>query len=156
MKLDQLDKKILEAMCKDARKPLRKVAEELGVSEPTLYSRVRSLQRKGIIRQFTVKLDMEMLGYVTNGFVLINVDPAKEEKIVQFLAEIPEIVEIHRLLGENDIMVKIVCKDVSEMRKLLLEKIRELDGVELVKGFLCIKTDKDSYNDLISKFKKEQ
>ncbi|MBS7287954.1 MAG: Lrp/AsnC family transcriptional regulator [Candidatus Freyarchaeota archaeon] len=153
VKLDSLDKKILEAVCKDARKPLRKVAEELGVSEPTLYSRVRSLQRRGVIKQFTVKLDMETLGYITNGFVLINVNPAKEEKIIRFLAEIPEIVEIHRLLGDNDLMVKVVCKDVSEMRKLVLEKIRELDGVELVKGFLSIKTDKDSYDDLISKIK---
>jgi len=155
LKLDVLDKQILESICKDARKPLRKVAEELGVSEPILYSRVRSLQRRGIIKRFTVKLDMELLGYMTKGFVLMNVNPAKEEKIVSVLSEIPEVVEIHRLLGDNDLMVKVICRDVAEMRRLVLEKIRDLEGVELVKGFLTIKTDKDSYENLISKLKSE-
>jgi crossover junction endodeoxyribonuclease RuvC len=73
------------------------------------------------------------------GFVLISTAPVKEHKVYERLKKVPEIVELHPLFGEFDLIAKIETKDYNELGKIVVEKIRMIDGV--------IDTKKDSFNE---------
>lgn len=63
------------------------------------------------------------------GFVLISTAPAKEHHVYNELLKIKEIVELHPLFGEYDLIAKVEAKDLEELGKIVVEKIRSIDGV---------------------------
>jgi DNA-binding Lrp family transcriptional regulator len=66
---------------------------------------------------------------MTIGFVLINAAPAYEHEVYNKLSRVPEIVEVHPLFGEFDIIVKIEAENFEKLGTLVVEKIRSIDGV---------------------------
>ena len=63
------------------------------------------------------------------GFVLINAAPAYEHEVYNKLSRVPEIVEVHPLFGEFDIIAKIEAENFEKLGTLVIEKIRSIDGV---------------------------
>lgn len=63
------------------------------------------------------------------GFVLISTAPAKEHQVYNELLKIKEIVELHPLFGEYDLIAKVEAKDLEELGKIVVERIRSIDGV---------------------------
>jgi DNA-binding Lrp family transcriptional regulator len=63
------------------------------------------------------------------GFVLINTAPAHEHEVYTKLSKIPEIVEIHPLFGEFDLITKVEPEDFEKLGELVIEKIRSIKGV---------------------------
>ena len=63
------------------------------------------------------------------GFVLISTAPAKEHQVYNEMLKIKEIVELHPLFGEYDLIAKVEAKDLEELGKIVVEKIRSIDGV---------------------------
>ena len=63
------------------------------------------------------------------GFVLINAAPAHEHEVYNKLSKVPEIVEVHPLFGEFDIIAKIEADDFEKLGNLVVNKIRSIDGV---------------------------
>lgn len=63
------------------------------------------------------------------GFVLISTAPAKEHQVYNELLKIKEIVELHPLFGEYDLIAKVEVDDLEELGKVVVEKIRSIDGV---------------------------
>ena len=66
---------------------------------------------------------------MTVGFVLINAAPAHEHEVYTKLSKIPEIVEIHPLFGEFDLITKVEPEDFEKLGELVIEKIRSIKGV---------------------------
>ena len=63
------------------------------------------------------------------GFVLISTVPAKEHDVFSALSNVPEIVEIHPLFGEYDIIAKIEAEDFNKLGQIVIEKVRTVNGV---------------------------
>ena len=63
------------------------------------------------------------------GFVLINAAPAREHEVYTKLSKVPEIVELHPLFGEFDLIAKIDAEDFEKLGELVVEKIRSIKGV---------------------------
>jgi DNA-binding Lrp family transcriptional regulator len=63
------------------------------------------------------------------GFVLISTAPAKEHQVYNELLKIKEIVELHPLFGEYDLIAKIEAKDLGELGEIVVEKVRSIEGV---------------------------
>jgi len=63
------------------------------------------------------------------GFVLISTAPAKEHQVYNELLKIKEVVELHPLFGEYDLIAKVEAKDLEDLGKIVVEKIRPIDGV---------------------------
>jgi DNA-binding Lrp family transcriptional regulator len=73
------------------------------------------------------------------GFVLISTAPGKEHEVYNELKKIPEIIELHPLFGEFDLIAKIETKDFNELGVIVVEKIRMIDGVIDTKTLTGIK-----------------
>ncbi len=73
------------------------------------------------------------------GFVLISTSPSKEHEVYEKLKKVKEIVELHPLFGEFDMLAKIEAKDFNELGRIVVDKIRSVDGVEDTKTLTGIK-----------------
>jgi len=73
------------------------------------------------------------------GFVLISTAPGKEHEVYEELKGLPEIVELHPLFGEFDLIAKLETKDYNELGRIVVEKIRMIDGIIDTKTLTGIK-----------------
>ena len=142
--LDALDRKIIDALQQDGRRPYTTVARDLGVSEATIRKRVSRLQRKGVL-QIVAAVDALTLGYV-RAEVGIRVLGPSISKVVKRLEAVPEVSYIELLLGSFDISVTLNCTDNDHLLAVLGDDIRSIPGVEVVDAWTVLKVTKDIYH----------
>jgi len=74
------------------------------------------------------------------GFALLSISPLHEKEVYESLKNIPEIIEVHPLFGEYDILIKISCNDIDEIGGVVIKKIRSLQGVVDTKTLIGTKS----------------
>ncbi len=110
VRIDELDRKILGEMQRDAAQSLDEIARAVGSSKTPVWNRIRKLREAGVIRQQTVLLDAEALGLEACFFVLIRTsehDAGWQLRFLRTLRERPEVMEAHRLAGDVDYILKV-------------------------------------------------
>jgi Lrp/AsnC family transcriptional regulator len=110
VRIDETDRKILAEMQRDASQSLDDIAANVGSSKTPVWNRIRKLREAGVIRQQTVMLDAEALGFEACFFVLIRTSEHEAEWQAAFLKalnERPEVQEAHRLAGDIDYILKV-------------------------------------------------
>ncbi len=109
-RLDELDRKILAELQRDAGQSLDEIARRVGSSKTPVWNRVKKMREGGVIRQQTVMLDAEALGFEACFFVLIRTSEHEAEWQAAFLKALkdrPEVQEAHRLAGDIDYILKV-------------------------------------------------
>lgn len=114
VRLDDVDRKILSELQKDAAQSLDEIATKVGSSKTPVWNRIKKLREAKIIGQQTVVLDAEALGFEACFFVLIRTSEHEEDwqrAFLKALLEHPEVQEAHRLAGEIDYILKVRVKN---------------------------------------------
>ena len=114
--MDKQDRKILELLQKDGALTAAEVAERIGLSKAPCWRRIRRLQEEGVIKQTVALLNARHLNLGTTVFVTLktaNHSEAWFEKFVKAVRDIPEVVEIHRMSGDVDYLMRIVVPDID-------------------------------------------
>jgi len=140
--IDDVDKVILEMLQEDARISFREIAQRVGVSEATIFLRVKKLVKKGIIKQFTALVSPEHVGKGLMAFVLIDADPKKLQGVFEALSTIDDIYEIYDVTGSYYAIVKIRARDREEL-KSIIDKIGLIDGVTRTETAIVLKSIKE-------------
>ena len=110
VRLDELDRKILVELQRDAAQSLDEIAKTVGSSKTPVWNRIRKMREAGVIRQQTVIVDPDALGLEACFFVLIRTSEHEAEWQQAFLSALrarPEVLEAHRLAGEIDYILKV-------------------------------------------------
>ncbi|WP_172326912.1 Lrp/AsnC family transcriptional regulator [Mangrovicoccus sp. HB161399] len=110
VQLDAVDRRILDALQRDASQSLDEIARRVGASKTPVWNRIRKLREAGVIKAETVVLDPEALGLEACFFVLIRTSEHEAEwqqKFLKTLRERPEVLEAHRLAGDIDYILKV-------------------------------------------------
>ncbi len=129
-KIDNLDKKILSILAKNARTPFKDVAAECGVSRAAIHQRVQHLIDGGVITGSGFYVNPKSLGYHTCTYVGINLERGNMYKsVVERLSHIPEIVECHFTTGPYTMMVKLYARDNEQLMDLLNNQMQGIPGV---------------------------
>ncbi|TJV22303.1 MAG: Lrp/AsnC family transcriptional regulator, partial [Mesorhizobium sp.] len=97
--LDDLDRRLLESLIKDSRTSLKELAQQVGLSSPSVAERLRRLEDRGVIRAFTVEIDPQALGYTLQAIVRIRPLPGKLHIVQKLIEEIPEFGECDKVTG---------------------------------------------------------
>jgi len=140
--MDELDRKILRVLQRDARLSFTKIAEIVGTSTATVSERVRKLQEAGIIRGYTALLDTSKLGMVML-IAMVSVKP--EYSVADVGAKISTLEEaccVHNVTGDFDLLVSLKCFG-HEKCATVIEKIKAIEGVEHVSTHLVLRTFKE-------------
>lgn len=141
--LDEIDTRILELLEEDARRSFTEMAEKLKVSESSVRKRVSALQKEGVIKKFTIRVDNAKLGLNTVAIVGIDVDPSKMLEIAQKLCDFKDVKCVATSSGDHMIMLEVWAKNGKELNNLISEKIGKIDGVRQICPALILEKLKD-------------
>ena len=108
---DAVDARLLMALTAQPRATTAALAEFLGLSRNTVQARLSRLERRGALGSFERRIEPEVLGCPLLAFVTTSVTQRKLDAVAAALARIPEVVEVHGLTGETDLLVRVVARD---------------------------------------------
>jgi len=129
-KLDQLDRKILSILSKNARIPFKDVAEECNVSRAAIHQRVQRLIDSNVIMGSGFDVNPKSFGYSTCTYVGITLERGSMYKdVVKRLELIPEVVECHFTTGPYTMLLKLYARDNEQLMHLLNGCLQEIPGV---------------------------
>ena len=114
--IDAIDRKILTCLQRDATLPVAEIAERVGLSTTPCWRRIQRLERDGVIVGRVVLLDPDKLNLGVTVFVHIRTaqhNAAWLEKFAKAVAGIPEIVELYRMSGDIDYLMRVVVPDIA-------------------------------------------
>lgn len=148
MELDDLDVRILSLLQRDARTPYKKMAEELGITTPTVRKRIKDLFNLGVIRRFTTVLNDEKLGGITS-ITLIEVEPKRLDKTTEEISGFDEVREVYLTAGDFEVAAKVFVDDMDALEEFLTKKLGKVEGVRKIRNHLVIKSAKEEEKVLI-------
>ncbi len=143
-RFDELDMKLLFELTKDGSISVPTLSKKLGINASVLYSRIKRLMKKKLIKKFTIVIDDALLGIGVKASVGINRDPKQKDQIHKQLMTIPEVVSISEVTGRFDIMIWVYAENLEALHTVVIEKIGKIDGIQGTETFVELqKTDKD-------------
>ena len=136
--------KLLFELTKDGSISVPALSKKLGINASVLYSRIKRLMKKKLIKKFTVVVDDSLLGIGVKASVGINRDPKLKDNIHKKLMETSEIISISEVTGRFDIIVRVHAKNLEALHSIVIEKLGKIDGIINTETFVELqKTDKD-------------
>jgi Lrp/AsnC family leucine-responsive transcriptional regulator len=147
IKLDQIDRKILEILQSDAKITNAQLSKEIGLSPAPTLERVKKLEISGLIKSYHAQLDPEKIGLGITTFVQVTLVGHKKmftDAFVVKINQIDEIIECHHITGTGDFLLKVISKDITAYQKLMLERVNEIEEVASTQTMVILSTFKDS------------
>ena len=140
LKVDELDKQILELISCNARIPFKEVAEICGVSRAAVHQRVQRLIDGGVVIGSGYHVNPFCLGYNTCTYIGITLQKASMYKsVVEEFKKIPDIVECHFTTGPYTMLIKLFARDNAHLMTLLNDRLQEIDGVVSTETLISLK-----------------
>ncbi|HUR69043.1 MAG TPA: Lrp/AsnC family transcriptional regulator [Candidatus Thermoplasmatota archaeon] len=146
MTLDAVDRKLLKMLQEDGRRSFRSLGEAVDLGAPSVHARVQRLEREGYIRGYHAHVDAEKVGRGMTAFVSIGLeggrkgDVPRTEAIADQLRKDPDVVEVHAITGEDDLLVKVRTSDIRGLERLLLRALEPLEGVRRTTTNIVVRT----------------
>jgi Lrp/AsnC family leucine-responsive transcriptional regulator len=122
--LDDTDRRMVEALSRNARMSLKELAEAAGLSSPSAAERLRRLEERGVIRAFTIDLNPDAVGYPMQAIVRIRPLPGQLHMVERLIQDIPEFIECDKVTGDDCFIARMVVRSMSELDGVL-DKITE-------------------------------
>jgi Lrp/AsnC family transcriptional regulator, leucine-responsive regulatory protein len=147
LKLDPIDKKILEKLQANAKITNSQLAQEIGLSPAPTLERVRKLENMGLIKSYHAQVDTTKLGLGVSIFVQVSLSSHKKNQIKSFvdkINKIHEVVECHHITGAGDFLLKVVTKDIASYQELILEKLVDIEEIGNMQSMVILSTFKDN------------
>ena len=136
--------KLLYELTQDGSISVPTLSKKLGINASVLYSRIKRLMKKKLIKKFTVEIDESLLGIGVKASVGINRDPKHKEIIYKKFMETSEVVSISEVTGSFDIIIDVYAKNLEALHTVVIEKIGKIEGIQNTETFVELqKTDKD-------------
>ncbi|MEP4031510.1 Lrp/AsnC family transcriptional regulator [Roseibium polysiphoniae] len=124
MKIDDIDRQLLEDLLGDARLPLKELAIRVGLSSPSVSDRLRRLEEGGVIRGFTIDVDPKAVGYLFQTMVRVRPLPGTLHVVQKMLQDIPQITECDKVTGEDCFIARLHVRSMEELDEIL-DKVSE-------------------------------
>lgn len=137
--IDEIDKKILQYLVKNARMPFLEIARECGISGAAIHQRVKKLDDSGVILGSRLEIDPKSLGFDVCAIVGIRIsDPTRNFETVEKLLEMKEIVECHFITGKYNILIKIYCLDNEHLMNTIFKGVLGIPWVSNTETFISL------------------
>jgi DNA-binding Lrp family transcriptional regulator len=115
---DPIDRRLLLALTRDPRASIVALAEKIGVARNTVQARLNKWSETDVLLPFERRIDPAFLGYPLRAFVLTRVQQRLLSDISAALAHVPEVVEVHGLSGDADLLIEVVAADADDLYRI--------------------------------------
>jgi Lrp/AsnC family transcriptional regulator, leucine-responsive regulatory protein len=142
--LDATDLRILEILQQDARTSNAEIARQIALAPSAVFQRIRKLEDTGVIIGYHARVDPLALELGLLAFVAVQTtEGARAGETAALLANIPEVVEVHRVVGDDCFLLKVRVRDTAALGSLLDEKIQPLSPVASTRTTIVLSSSKD-------------
>ena len=135
-RIDDLDLKILSELSRDASISVPKLSKKINVNASVVYSRIKRLARRGLIKKFTIMINDEALGFNVKALTGVNMDSRMRDNVLSELFKISEVREVAEVTGRFDILVTMTARSLDEMHQLISERVGRIEGVQKTETFI--------------------
>jgi Lrp/AsnC family transcriptional regulator for asnA, asnC and gidA len=137
--LDDIDVQIINSLIENSRKSITELAKEIDLSNVAIQSRISKLEQKGIITQYSSRINYKMLGYGTIAFLGIFLEKAKNyKKVIAELRKAENITEAHFTTGNYSIFAKVYAKDNDHLMEILSTQVQNITGIARTETFISL------------------
>jgi len=147
LKLDVIDRKILQMLQHDAKISNVELAKRVHLSPTPCFERVRRLEESAYILRYVAQLDPQKLGMGLLAFVEISLDrtnPVAFDEFRNRIADVSAVQECHMVAGGFDYLLKVRVADMAQYRRFLGERISALPGVSRTHTYFVMEEIKDT------------
>ena len=137
--LDTTDRALLLAVRKFPRSSLTSLAKRVGVARGTVYSRLERLERTGVITGYGPEIDPIAAGYSVLAFCTLEIEQGSHQATTGELAQLPEILEIHTITGDGDLLLRIIAISNDHLHDIV-QAISAVPSVQRIQTQLALST----------------
>ena len=116
--LDAVDRRLLHELVHDHRATVVALADRLSLSRNTVQARLNRLEESGALLGFERVINAAALGYPIEAFISLHVQQRALRQVVEDLRSIPEVVSVHGLSGQFDLLVRVLSRDTSDLFRI--------------------------------------
>jgi Lrp/AsnC family transcriptional regulator, leucine-responsive regulatory protein len=143
--IDEIDARILTILQENARTTQAEIAKTVGLAPSAVLERIRKLEAKGIIREYVTAIDPHVSNRSLLAFVAVRTDQyGPEQPSAKALAQIPEVLEIHHIAGEDCFLLKVRARDAEHLGQMLRRQIAAVPGVTSTRTTIVLETVKET------------
>ncbi len=143
--MDQTDRQIVELLQDNARVSNADIARQLEMAPSAIFQRIRKLEDRGVIQAYRAQLDPESVGRGLMAFVSLKTEePLGDPTVATALAELPEVLELHDIAGEDCYLAKVRVRDATALHELLRRTIAQIPHVRSTSTVIVLKTFKET------------
>ena len=117
--MDELDQKIIRLLIKNARMPVKDIAQRVSLTSPAVSSRIHRLEQEGIIGGYTVVLRNPGAPARVEALISVLVDAATRANFLAMIEQEPQVLQCFRVTGSYNFIVKVSCTDIDALEHLL-------------------------------------
>ena len=107
--MDDLDRKILALLAKNARMPVKEIAEKVALTSPAVSSRIHKLETDGIISGYTVMLNRPADRVYVDALISLSVAPSQRDELVELMQNSKEVLQCYHVTGAYTFLIKVSC-----------------------------------------------
>ncbi len=129
--LDELDWTILSILQENAKETYSEIGRRLNLAHSTVYDRVKKLEKHGIIKRYTVVIDLQKAGLKRiTAIITVFTDPKESEKVAGQLAKHEQVLEVYMSLSEELLVIaKVTAEDQERLHSFIAQFVAPLPGV---------------------------
>jgi len=149
--LDKKDIQILRIIQRNSKITTREIARQLNIPVTTVFTRIKKLEQKGIIKEYRAILNEKKLGKSTTAFILAsfsyrtqNKELLSQRELAREIAKFPEVQEVHIITGDWDLLIKVKGENVEAIGKFVIDKLRLVKGIEKTLTCVVFETEKET------------
>ena len=117
--LDNVNIRLLEALQQNPRLTMTELGRRIGMSSPAVTERVRQMEEAGIILGYRLDINPVPLGLTIAAYIRIRPSPGQLSKVAELAEQIPEVVECHRITGEDCFILKVHIPAIDQLDRIL-------------------------------------
>jgi Lrp/AsnC family transcriptional regulator for asnA, asnC and gidA len=139
LNIDKLDLQIISEMMSNAEISYADLGKKLFVSGGTIHVRMKKLQELGIVKGTRLHVDLKMIGYDVIAFIGIFLEKSSlYDSVAKELRKMPEIVRLNYTTGSYSMFAEIICKDITQLRRVLHDELQKIKGIERTETFISL------------------
>ncbi|MEY4389161.1 MAG: hypothetical protein RLZZ432_880 [Chloroflexota bacterium] len=142
--VDELDRRLIEVLQADGRRPFTEIAAAFGVPESTIRARYKALTDRGVLKVLAV-VDPLRVGFPLMAMIGVRCTAGSLLDTAKALEALPEVSYCVVVAGEHDLLVEVVCEDNEALLTFLTERLRSIEGVLETETFVYLRILKQNY-----------
>ncbi|WP_326596880.1 Lrp/AsnC family transcriptional regulator [Streptomyces sp. NBC_01803] len=128
MGIDELDARLIELFAREPRIGVLEASRRLGVARGTAQARLEKLRSGGVIRGFGPDVDPAAIGFPVTAFATLEIKQGQGEEVRRHLGAVPEVLELHTITGEGDMLCRLVARSNEDLQRVI-DEVVDFEGI---------------------------